>query len=96
MEKPKLIVFASGTKDRGGSGVENLFHHSRSGKLDADIVAVVSNHEWGGVRERADRLGIPFVHFDGPYTTEEYKRLVKDSRAEWAILSGWLKKNTYA
>lgn len=86
--KPKLIVFASGTKNGGGSGFERLVEATKTGELDAEIVAVVSNHEHGGVRERADRLGIPFVLF-GP--DSNYTRIVADTGAEWVALSGWLK-----
>lgn len=86
MAKPTLIVFASGTKDGGGSGFENL---ARSKELDADIVAVVSNHEHGGVRERADRLGVPFVFFS---PDSDYRNVVADSGAEWVALSGWFKQ----
>ena len=106
---PKLIVFASGTKDGGssqttplgfsktgyrqenlggGSGFENL---ATSKDLDAEIVAVVSNHEHGGVRERAERLGIPFIYFPGPYDAEHYQKVVAGSGAEWVALSGWFK-----
>ena len=88
MSKPKLIVFASGSKEGGGSGFENLV---TSKELDADIVAVVSNYEHGGVRERADRLGIPFIHFPKPWDAENYRRIVEESGAEWIALSGWLK-----
>jgi phosphoribosylglycinamide formyltransferase-1 len=97
---PKLIVFASGTATGGGSGFENLVDHSRGGDLDADVVAVVSNHEHGGVRLRAERLGIPFVHFD-PATEHShilknvrmsYRDVVEHSGAQWVALSGWLKK----
>jgi phosphoribosylglycinamide formyltransferase-1 len=91
MEKPKLIIFASGTKDGGGSGFENLVRATQTGVLDADIVAVVSNHEHGGVREKADRLGIPFVHFKKPWDAERYQQIVRDAGAEWVALSGWLK-----
>src|SRR3989344_1572175 len=59
--RPKIIVFASGKRSGGGSGFENL---ARSKDLDADIVAVVSNHERGGIHERAAQLGVPFVYFD--------------------------------
>lgn len=59
----KIIIFASGTKDGGGSGFENLVNATKNGILDARILAVVSNHQNGGVRERADRLEIPFVYF---------------------------------
>lgn len=91
MIQPKLIIFGSGTKDGGGSGPENLVNAKKEGILDAEIVAVVSNHEHGGVRERADRLGIPFIHFPKPWDAENYERIVRESGAEWTALSGWLK-----
>lgn len=89
--KPRIIVFASGTKEGGGSGFENLVNHSRGGDLEADVVAVVSNHEHGGVRQRADRLGISFIYFSAPFDAQSYRRIVADSGAEWVALSGWLK-----
>src|SRR6185436_16530503 len=91
MGKPRMIVFASGTKDGGGSGFENLVNATKTGVLDADMVAVVSNHENGGVKARAVKLGIPFIHFAGPFTAENYQKIVHDSGAEWVTLSGWLK-----
>ncbi|MBI4068327.1 hypothetical protein HY413_02885 [Candidatus Kaiserbacteria bacterium] len=95
MAKPKLIIFASGTKDGGGSGFEKLVTASRSTVLDADIVAVISNHEHGGVRQRAERLGIPFRYFklEGGSLAQAagYQRIVRETGAEWVILSGWLK-----
>jgi len=91
MSKPKIIVFASGTKDGGGSGFENLIEATKSGVLDAEIVAIVSSNEYGGVRERASRLGVPFVYFSGNYDAEHYQRVIAESGAEWIALSGWLK-----
>ncbi|MDO8522028.1 MAG: formyltransferase family protein [bacterium] len=98
MDRPKIIVFASGTKDAGGSGFENLVAASKSGVLDAEVVAVVSNQEHGGVRERADRLGVPFIYFNSVQHTNIlenvgmlYQEVVRKSGAEWAALSGWLK-----
>jgi phosphoribosylglycinamide formyltransferase 1 len=87
--KPRLIIFASGSKTGGGSGFENLVNASRAGILDAEIVGVVSNHAEGGVRERADRLGVKFTHFAGPFTKEEYQSIVEGS--DFVALSGWLK-----
>ena len=91
--KPQLIIFASGTAAGGGSGFENLVRASREaqGDLDAEIVAVVSNHAHGGVRARAERLGVPFVYFPGPFTAAEYRRIVAESGVGWVALSGWLK-----
>ena len=100
-QNKKIVVFASGTKDGGGSGFENLVMATRDGRLSGEIVAVVSNHENGGVRERADRLGVLFVYFParkvldgetaGPDsgTKENYQRLTED--ADLVCLSGWLK-----
>lgn len=88
MARPRLIVFASGTKDGGGSGFENLV---RSPDLDADIVAVVSNHDHGGVRTRAEKLSVPFEHFAGPFDAQGYRTIVQKHDAQWVALSGWLK-----
>src|SRR3989344_1046503 len=73
----------------GGSGFENLVRASREGILDADIVAVASNHEHGSVRNRADRLGIKFIYFPGPYDAEHYASVLQNTSIEWAALSGW-------
>lgn len=95
MGRPKLLVFASGTKDGGGSGFENL---ATSKELHAEIVAVVSNHEHGGVRERAERLGILFIYMPPPYDAEHYRKIVAELApwrhggfTGWIALSGWLK-----
>lgn len=105
MDRPRIVVFASGTKTGGGSGFENLVNASTAGILDADIVGVVSNHAEGGVHEKAKHLGIPFIFFPGPYEAEEYRDVVwrifhspgllkpekGQSGGEWVALSGWLK-----
>lgn len=91
MANPRLLIFASGTPEGGGSGFENLVNAAKDGALSADIVGVVSNIENGGVRERADRLGIPFIFMPGPYEAEDYVKIVRDTGAEFCALSGWLK-----
>ena len=102
MSRPKLIIFASGKRSGGGSGFENL---AGSKELDADIVAVVSNHERCGVHERAMQLNLPFVYFNPPEhsyilknvrmscgsVAEAYREIVEKTGAEWIALSGWLK-----
>jgi folate-dependent phosphoribosylglycinamide formyltransferase PurN len=108
--KPKLIVFSSGLKDGGGSGFENLVNATErklpldsardnslpKSELDADIVAVVCNHAEGSVRERAGKLGIPFVYFAGPFDAEHYSSILQNTRIKkeelWVALSGWLKQ----
>jgi folate-dependent phosphoribosylglycinamide formyltransferase PurN len=91
MYKPRLLVFASGSKDGGGSGFEKLVLASRDGILQADIVAVVSNHAAGGVAERAQKLSIPFVHFTGPWEPDPYFDIFHRLQADFVALSGWLK-----
>ena len=95
MEKrPRILVFATGEKEpeKGGSGFANLVEESRRlcGTLKADIVGVVSNHPQGGVYSKALRLGVPFLHAC-PKTAAEYQELVRYFKAEWFMLSGWLK-----
>lgn len=87
--KKKLIIFASGSKDGGGSGFANLVNASKNGVLNAEIIGVISNHEHGGVRQKADLLGIPFILFAGPYTKENYQAITAE--ADFVALSGWLK-----
>lgn len=89
--EPKLLVFASGSKEGGGSGFKELVENSRTGILQAEIVVVVSNHEAGGVRKLADSLGIPFEYFPGPFISEEYQKIVAKYQVPWVALSGWLK-----
>lgn len=88
---PKVLVFASGTKDGGGSGFQNLVEWSREHPGSFEVVGVVSNHESGGVAKRAAALGIPFVYFPGPFDAEHYQKTLKESGAEWVANSGWLR-----
>lgn len=94
MSKPKILVFASGSKKGGGSGFEILVEMSKTSPaiLDAEIVGVISNHQNGGVAKIAKRLDIPFRYWDGPYAAEEYLKIVSEFEAEFFMLSGWLKK----
>ena len=89
--KKRVLIFASGSKDGGGSGFENLVRKSRETDLGFEVVAVISNHENGGVRQKADKLEIPFVHFEKPYTSERYLELVNNWSPDLISLSGWLK-----
>eukprot|EP01068_Selenidium_serpulae_P017633 Selendium_serpulae@DN6391_c2_g1_i1.p2 len=90
-DRARIIVFASGTPTSGGSGFEELVKHSTDGTLHGSIVAVVSNHANGGVKERALRLSVPFVYMAPPYDAAAYTKIVDDNKGEWVVLSGWLK-----
>lgn len=90
---PKLLIFASGTPHGGGSGFENLVNATKEGTLDADIVGVISSHEHGGVRERADRLGIRFGYLSAKFAgAQSYEALVKTFKPDFIALSGWMVK----
>jgi phosphoribosylglycinamide formyltransferase-1 len=91
MGKPRLIVFASGTSTGGGSGFEKLVVASRESVLDAEVTAVISNHENGGVSARAGKLQIPFVHFPAPRTKDRYQEITRGLAFDFIALSGWLK-----
>ena len=86
----RIAILASGTATGGGSGFEKLVEASRCGVLNAEVLCVLSNYESGGVRERADRLGIRFEHFASPWTPERFHNLVGGD-VDLVCMSGWLK-----
>jgi phosphoribosylglycinamide formyltransferase-1 len=89
----RVLVFSSGEEDSGGSGFQELVEFSRTNPpvLDAQIVGVISNHESGGVRRRADALHIPFEYWPGPYDANGYRTFVEKYKADFVMCSGWLK-----
>src|SRR4030042_1866208 len=89
----RVLVFASGDEKGGGSGFQELVEFSRTNPpvLDAQIVGVISNHQKGGVRRRADALHIPFEYWPGPFDAEGYRTFVKKYQADFVMCSGWLK-----
>jgi phosphoribosylglycinamide formyltransferase-1 len=91
--KPRILVFASGTKTWGGSGFQTMVEATRKNPpiLNAVIVAVVSNHKNGGVREKANRLEVPFHHWPGPFVAAGYKAYWDFFDPDYVMLSGWLK-----
>lgn len=93
---PKVVVFASGDKQGGGSGFQEMVEYSRTRPaiLNVQIIGVISNHENGGVRKKADKLGIPFFFWPGPYDAYGYKQILQANNldADFYMYSGWLKK----
>lgn len=91
----KIIIFASGTKDGGGSGFENLVKATQNGILDAEILAVISNHQNGGVREKADRLGIKFIYFPARKLPDSVQYVDKEEKkidpSEFSIAENYKK-----
>ena len=91
--KPKILIFASGTKTGGGSGFRELVEQSRTNPqiLNAEIVGVISNYPEGGVFEKAKKINIPFEYWAGPFAKEGYQNLVEKFQADYIMCSGWLK-----
>jgi phosphoribosylglycinamide formyltransferase-1 len=89
----RVLVFASGDNKGGGSGFQELVEFSRTNPpvLDAQIIGVISNHQHGGVRRRADALRIPFEHWSGPCDAKGYQAFVRKYQADFVMCSGWLK-----
>jgi len=87
----KLLIFASGDAKEGGSGFQEMAENSQTGVLKAKILAVVSHHENGGVRQKADKLGIPFEFWPGPFTAEGYQLLFRKYGQPLVACSGWVK-----
>lgn len=85
-----IVVFASGSKDGGGSGFANLVASTKQGILQANIAAVVSNHRTGGVYKHALHYGIPFLHLE-TFEATQYQQIIADFGADFTCLSGWLK-----
>lgn len=89
----RVLVFASGDEEGGGSGFQELVEFSRTSPpvLDAYLIGVISNHQHGGVRKRADALHIPFEYWSGPFDAKGYRTLVDTYQADFVMCSGWLK-----
>ncbi len=92
-QRIRILVFASGDEKGGGSGFQELVEFSRTNPpvLKAQIVGVISNHQYGGVRTRADALHIPFEYWSGPFDANGYRAFVEKYRADFVMCSGWLK-----
>ncbi|MES2471123.1 MAG: formyltransferase family protein [Patescibacteria group bacterium] len=91
MQRKKLLVYASGEADpnQGGSGVLKLWNATQDGSLNADIVAVVSNHAQGGVYTKMHKL-TRFIHSPKGRTVDDYRRIMDETQPDFTALSGWL------
>jgi phosphoribosylglycinamide formyltransferase-1 len=89
----RVLVFASGDEKGGGSGFQELVEFSRTNPpvLNAQIAGVISNHQNGGVRRRADALHIPFEYWSGPFDAKGYRNFIEKYQADFVMCSGWLK-----
>ena len=92
MQTKKILLFASGSANGGGSGSENLVRRSKIDDFNIEIIAVVSNHAHGGVQRYAEMHCVPFYFFSsGEWSAPEYREIFQKYPHDLLALSGWLK-----
>lgn len=90
--KAKIAVCASGE----GSNFEAIVQASRQGRLDAEIVGLITNRGKIGAIGRAKRLSIPYKILsprDFPSRQKWDQAMLKQLKAwgaEWVVLAGFL------
>jgi formyltetrahydrofolate-dependent phosphoribosylglycinamide formyltransferase len=96
MERPKLAVLISGN----GSNLQAIIDAIQVGRLNADIVVVVSNRKQAYGLQRAQQAGIPTRVFPlRPYRESGRDRreydadlanLLQEYGPDWIVLAGWM------
>lgn len=91
--RKKIIVFASGKHNGGGSGFQGLIEAALTDppKLKAYIVAVISDHERGGVCEIAKKYRTNFEYWPGPHDKDGYRAFIEKYDPCLAVCCGWNK-----
>ena len=91
--RSRLVVLASGN----GSNLQAIIDACATGRLDADVVAVVSDRHDAYALARARLAGIPSVHIgrhDGEARADYDARLadlVSGFSPTWVVLAGWMR-----
>jgi formyltetrahydrofolate-dependent phosphoribosylglycinamide formyltransferase len=90
---PRLVVMVSGN----GSNLQAVLDACASGRLGAEVVAVVSNKADAFALQRADAAGVPGVHVGARPGEEraDYDARLADVVAgfepDWVVLAGWMR-----
>lgn len=88
----KLGFLASG----GGSNVQAIIDNIKSGKLNAEACAIISNNSSAGVLERAAKEGIPYYHISSKTNPDDASEAIinafKSHGVNTVILAGYMKK----
>lgn len=93
MKKLNLVVLASG----GGTNLQAIIDNIETGKLDAQIRAVISNNSKSGALERARNHNIPDIHLSHKQfaTPEEFNQkllsILKEKETDLVVLAGYMK-----
>ena len=89
----RLVVLASGS----GSNLQAIIDACQSGRLHAEVVAVVCNRPGAQALERAGGAGIPGVHMSAhsnEIRSDNDSRLadvVAGFDPDWVVLAGWMR-----
>jgi len=90
---PNILVFACGEPEwgEGGSGFETMVKATRTDPpiLKAWICGAISNHCGGGIAEKAEKLRVDFMCWEGPFKAKGYQNFMRYYNADFAMLSGW-------
>jgi phosphoribosylglycinamide formyltransferase-1 len=90
----KIGVLAS----HGGSNMQAIIDQVEAGRLDAEIVLVVSNNSDSGAMARAEKHGLPRRHLSGhthpdPDALDDAIRgALTEAGADLVVLAGYMKK----
>lgn len=84
--KQRLLIAASGTPEGGGTGCEHLIMCSKVGLVDSSVVGVLSDHSGGGVRKKAERLGVEFFLYTPQHS---YHDVLEATGATHVVFCGW-------
>ncbi|MCS7177185.1 MAG: phosphoribosylglycinamide formyltransferase [Candidatus Kapabacteria bacterium] len=90
----RVAIFASGR----GSNAEALLRFSQRPEALYRVVFILSNNSTAGVRQVAERYGVPFIHLsshthpDPTAYTEALLAILREHRVELIALAGYLKK----
>jgi folate-dependent phosphoribosylglycinamide formyltransferase PurN len=82
----KILIYNSG----GGSGFEASVENTRTGVLQANIVALITNNLEYPCVKKAENLHIP-CELMTTFKAEAYQALQKKYQPDLTCLSGWLK-----
>ena len=94
MRKTNIAVFASG----GGSGLQAIIDACKTGALDANVCAVISNNSKSMALQRARDAGAPAFHFsaktipDPQALAAAMLETLRQANTDIIFLCGYLKK----
>ena len=89
----RVVVLAS----HGGTNLQAIIDACKSGQLDAEVCAVISNNSTSMALERADKEGIPGHHIsrkthpDPNYLDKAIIDIIESSKADIVVLAGYMR-----